>query len=137
MDIKELLGIDTETIDALLNRAATLYSEGQFDAMRKTLNGVIALAPEDPRPYTLIGSSYLLEGRDRDAETAYQAAYQRDQADPYTLVALGELKLRALELKDAVTYFEKLFEHPEGVAHPAVLRGQTLVSEYYAKLSGR
>ena len=111
VDIKSLLGIDADTIEVLMNRAATLYSEGQFEAMRKTLKGVIALAPHDPRPHTLIGSSYLIEGRDRDAEAAYRAAHERDQDDLYTLVALGELKLRALELKDAVTYFEKLFAY--------------------------
>ena len=136
IDIKSLLGIDADTIEVLMNRAAALYSEGQFEAMRKTLNGVIALSPDDPRPHTLIGSSYLLEGRDRDADTAYQAAFERDPSDPYTLVALGELKLRALDLKSAVTYFEKLFTSTTDHTHPARLRGQALVREYHAKLGG-
>ena len=75
--------------------------------------------------------------RDRDAETAYQAAYERDPNDPYTLVALVELKLRSLALKSAVTYFEKLFASATEDTHPARLRGQALVREYHAKLGGR
>ena len=35
IDIKSLLGIDADTIEALMNRAAALYSEGKFEAMRK------------------------------------------------------------------------------------------------------
>ena len=136
LDLQSLLGISSDTVEALLNRAAALYSEGQFETMRKTLDGVIALSPDDARAYTLIGSSFIQEGRDRDAETAYTAAYERDAEDPYTLVALGELKLRALDLPAAVPLFEKLFALDPDGTHPAANRGRGLVQDYHTKLSG-
>lgn len=137
MDLKSLLGIAPQTIEALMNQAAEFYSNGQFEKMRKVLSGVIALAPQDPRPHTLMGSSYLLEGRDREAEQAYATAYTHDPSDPYTLVALGELKLRSLDLQEAVAYFEKLFALKDSATHPAAQRGRELVREYHQRLSGQ
>ena len=136
LNVKTILGLNDDTTEALLNQAAKLYSDGQFEKMRKVLNGVVALSPHDPRPHTLIGSSFFLEGRDREAEAAYQRAYQNDASDAYTLVALGELKLRALELEAAVNIFEELFALPDIQKHPAAERGRELIHAYYQKLGG-
>ena len=134
--IKAILGIQDSTVEALLNQAASLYSDGDHPQMRKLLRGVIALAPDDPRPHTLLGSSYLLEGRDLDAERAYSEAYTRDSSDPYTLVALGELKLRSLQLEAAVMLFKQLFEHVDHQTHPAAIRAHQLLRDYYQRLGG-
>lgn len=135
-NLMTILGLNDDTTDALINQAALLYSDGQFEKMRKVLGGAVALSPRDPRPHTLIGSSFFIEGRDREAEAAYQRAYDCDASDPYTLVALGELKLRALELEAAVRVFEELFALPNIQEHPAAERGRELIHTYYQKLRG-
>ena len=121
-----ILGLNDDTTDALLNQAALLYSDGQFEKMRKVLTAWLLLV-HTTHVHTLIGSSFFLEGRDREAEAAYQRAYQNDASDAYTLVALGELKLRALKLEAAVTIFEELFALPDIQEHPAAERGRELI----------
>ena len=107
----------------MLHLATENYSDGKFSETRAILAGLIAINEADARLYKLLGSCLLLKAHTLDAQ------------DPYTLVALGEIKLKALNIAEAVPLFEKLFaQDPEG-EHPAANRGRRLVQDHYQKLS--
>ena len=134
-ELKDILQIAGDDFEAMLHLATENYSDGKFSETRAILAGLIAINDADARLYKLLGSCLLLEDRHRDAEKAYEKAYGLDQQDPYTLVALGEIKLKSLNLSEAVPLFEKLFALDPDGEHPAANRGRRLVQEHYQKLS--
>jgi len=131
-DILQLAGDDFE---AMLRLATENYSEGKFSETRTILAGLIAINDKDARVFKLLGSCLLLEDRHRDAEKAYAKAHELDAKDLYTLVALGEIKLKSLNIQEAVPLFEQLFALDPDGEHPAANRGRKLVQEHYQKLS--
>ena len=90
---------------------------------------------KDPRPFKLLGSCFLLQQNFEKAESTYNIAMELDPNDPYTLVALGELRLKGLKIAEAVPLFEKLFQLDPDGEHPAANRGRKLVQDYYEKIS--
>jgi len=134
-NLRDLLGFSPERCEEMLRAALECYADGDFAQTETILVGLMTLAADDPRPVKLLASTCMLQGKDREAEALYEQARKMDPADPYTLVALGEIKLKALELSEAVKIFEELFRlDPDGTM-PAANRGRELVKSYYRTLS--
>ena len=135
-NIREIFQISPGDFESMLRNAAECYTNGQLGQAITILAGLITMEKSDARPFKLLGSCLLLQQDLERAESTYNVAMELDPADPYTLVALGELRLKGLKIAEAVPLFEKLFEmDPEG-EHPAANRGRKLVQDYYEKLSG-
>ena len=134
--LRDILGFDGDIYEEMIRSAAQCYSNGDFKMACSILNGLIQLDNSDSRAYKLLGSSLLLQKRNADAEVAYETAVRLDPSDPYTLVALAELKLKGLKLNEALPYLEQLFKLDPSGQHPAVNRGKTLAADYYEKLQG-
>lgn len=132
--LRDILGFDKDIYEEMLRSAAHSYSNGEFKVACSILNGLINLDNTDSRAYKLLGSALLLQKKTPEAEEAYEIAISLDPTDPYTLVALTELKLRGLKLTEALPYLEKLLKLDPDGKHPAVNRGRKLAAEFYEKL---
>jgi len=132
----ELIGFSPDRCEEMLRAALECYAESDFAQAETILAGLIALSDRDPRPFKLLASTLAVQGRHVAAERLYERAYDIEPDDPYTLVALGEIKLKALNLDEAIPLFERLFAlDPDGTLPPAN-RGRELVKEAYARLKG-
>ncbi len=131
----EQLALPKSDCDAMLRVAVESYGAGNLQQAETILVGLIALDERDARPVKLLGSVLLLQERHREAEQAYELAFALEQDDPYTLVALAEIKLKALKLDEAIPLFERLFAMDPGGKHPAANRGRQLVRAFHDKLS--
>lgn len=133
--INDVFQISADDFEAMLRSAAECYTNGELGQAITILAGLITIKKTDARPFKLLGSCFLLQHNHQKAEAVYTKALELDPEDPYTLVALGELRLKSLQILEAAPLFEKLFEmDPEG-EHPAANRGRKLVQDYYEKLS--
>ena len=126
--------LSDDEYESLLYLAAETYGAGDFLRAEFLLQGLNQLHPNDSRPYKLLGALNLLQRRHAQAEEFFVRALDRDPDDPYVLVALAELKLKSIQIEAAVPLFERLFSLDP--THPAVVRGRTLVMEYYGRLAG-
>jgi len=135
-NIQEVFQISAEDFEAMLRNAAECYTDGKLGQAITILAGLITMEQLDARPFKLLGSCFLLQQNHEKAESTYCVALELDPEDPYTLVALGELRLKGLKISEAVPLFEKLFEMDPDGEHPAANRGRKLVQDYYEKLSG-
>ncbi|MBI5511816.1 MAG: hypothetical protein HY903_23925 [Deltaproteobacteria bacterium] len=134
-DVLEALALPKADWEAMLRAAVECYSAGQLAQAATILAGLIAMDKNDARPLKLLASCLLLQDRHREAEQTYERALALDGGDLYTLVALAELKLKALKLADAIPLFEKLFAADPAGTHPAANRGRQLVRAYHDKIS--
>jgi len=134
-ELFELLSLPKSDCEAMLRTAVECYGTGNFPQAETILVGLIALNEADPRPMKLLASCLLLQDRHREAEHAYERALELDPQDAYTLVALGEIKLKTLNLAEAIPLFERLFALDPDSSHPAANRGRQLVKSYYEKMS--
>lgn len=132
-----MLTFTNEAREALLNTAIDCYSTGRFPEAEAILLGVTAAHPDEVRAWMLLGSTLMLQDRHTEAEQVYERAYALNPEDPYTLVSLGELKLNALKIDEAIALFGKLFAADPERKHPAANRGRKLVAEAHARLSQR
>ena len=135
-EFTDVFQLSSDDFEAMLRSAAECYTNGALGQAITILAGLITIEKSDTRPFKLLGSCFLLQQNHEKAETTYARALELDPEDPYTLVALGELRLKGLKIVDAVPLFEKLFELDPGGKHPAANRGRKLVQDYYEKLSG-
>ncbi len=134
--LRDLLHYPPERCEEMLRAALECYSAGEFAQAETILVGLISLDGDDARPVKLLASTSLLQNKHREAEQLYERAHQLDRKDPYTLVALGEIKLKSLKLEEAVPLFEALFALDPAGEMAAANRGRELVREYYRKLAG-
>jgi tetratricopeptide (TPR) repeat protein len=134
--LRDLLGFSDADCDAMLRVAVECYGNGELAKAETILVGVMQLAERDARPVKLLASTLLLQEKHREAEALYERAHALDAADPYTLVALGEIKLKALKIKEAIPLFERLFDMDPDGKHPAANRGRDVVKSFYAKMKG-
>jgi Tfp pilus assembly protein PilF len=124
-----------EDYEYALQLAVDRYSEGDLGGCEQLAKGLIALDPDDPRPYKLIGSVLLLQSYRIAAERYYRQALELDPDDLYTRAALAEIALDALRMDDARTHFERLFVlDPEG-EHPAANRARRVLHEARARFA--
>jgi predicted Zn-dependent protease len=131
---RDILGFTGTDAEEMLRVAVECYGNGQLSTAETILVGLITIVDGDARPVKLLASTLLMQNKHREAETLYERALELDAADPYTLVALGEIKLKALKITEAIPLFEKLFAlDPEG-KHPAANRGREVVKMYYTKM---
>ncbi len=132
--LRDILAFPKDDWEAMLRTAVECYSAGRLSQAETILVGLMALDDSDARPVKLLASCLFQQHRHRDAEALYEQARSLDPRDPYALVALGEIKLKALKLGEAIAVFEQLFAlDPKGL-HPAANRGRKLVREYHHKL---
>ena len=134
--LRELLRFSSEDKDDMLRAAVDCYGNGDLSQAETILVGLMSLDEADPRPVKLLASTLFLLGRHVEAEHFYERALALDGQDPYTLVALGEIKLKALKLRDAIPLFERLFELDPAGTHPAANRGRELVFQQYKRMTG-
>lgn len=130
------LQLNAETIEALIRVAAEHYAEGNLNAARQVLEGVVATKLTDARPYKLLGSVYFLQEQHAQAIAHYQEAHRLDPQDPYILVALAELYLITLQLSACIELLGKLKQVDPSGEHPASGRAKMLVERYLQKLGG-
>ena len=135
--LKDVLGMSSLDYESMLSTAVDCYSASKFSQAEAILIGLVTLNDEDVRPLKVLASCLLLEGRHIEAERVYELAHKLDPKDPYTLVALGEMKLKTLKLSEAVPLFEKLFAMDPKGEHPACNRGRQLVKDHYQMLMQR
>ncbi len=127
--------IPTDTaFEMLLGSAIDAYSDGELNLAISICDALQSLHPTDARAFKIAASAYLMKERHHDAERIYEQAHNLDPSDPYTLVALGELKLRTLQLGDVATYFEPLFESDPDCQNPAANRGRRVLLDFYERL---
>jgi len=135
--LRDLLEFSPDRCEEMLRAALESYANGDFAQAETILVGLITLDDADARPIKLLASTCMVQGKHRQAEILYERALEVDPDDPYSLVALGEIKLKALKLEEAVPLFERLFDlDPAGELAPAN-RGRELVKSAYARLSGK
>ena len=133
--LRDILLFSKDDFEAMLRAAVEAYGEGNYARAETILVGLMKLDETDARPVKLLASSLMLMDRHRDAEAIYQLAYELDPQDPYTIVALAEIKLKSFKISECLPLFEQLFQlDPEGT-HPAANRGRQLVQDYYGRLA--
>jgi Flp pilus assembly protein TadD len=115
-----------------LGCAVDLYQRGDLPAAERVLRGVLPLADDDHRPWALMGAVLWQQGAPAAAEIYYRHALRHAPHDPYTLLALGELAMRALRWSDALKHFAVLLEQPSD--HPAVARAVELLRHARSRL---
>jgi cytochrome c-type biogenesis protein CcmH/NrfG len=131
----EILAFSQAHRDELLRAALECYDARDFARGETILLSLTALDAHDQRALKLLASTLLQQGKHQDAERRYQEAYELDPKDPYTLIALAELKLKVLKIAEAVPLFNALFAmDPEG-KHPAANRGREALRAYYELLA--
>ena len=134
-DPRDVIVILPEDAEAMLRAAVDSYSAGKLSHAETILAGLIALKNDDARPVKVLASCMLLQQRHREAEAMYERALGLDADDPYTLVALAEIKLKALKVEDAISLLERLFALDPERSHPAANRGRQQVREFHARLA--
>lgn len=134
-DLRTLLRIPDEQREEMLRAAVDSYTNGDLAHAETILVGLIALDDTDVRSLKLLASTRLLKGRHRDAEQLYERVLEHDPHDPYTVVALAEIKLKALKLDEAIPLFEQLFAADPNGTHPAANRGREVLKAFHAKMA--
>ncbi len=133
-NLTDVLLFSKDDREDMLRAAVEAYSADRLSQAETILVGLMTLDAEDVRPVKLLAACLLAQGRHRDAESIYERALAMEPDDPYTLVALGEIKLKTLELADAIPIFERLFAADPNGEHPAANRGRQIVREYHDRL---
>lgn len=127
-DLADVLGIQPDDCERMLRSAADCFARGQLREAEVILVGLNHLST-DLRALKLLASTLYAQQRHSDAIRLYEDIVQRDDTDPFVLVALGELKLKSLRVAEALPVFRRLFElDPEG-DHPAANRGRYLLQQ--------
>lgn len=129
-----LLPLSDESCDGMLRAAIECFGADELTEAEAILVGLVNLRPREARAIKLLAATLLKLQRTRDAELWYQRALRLDPDDPYVLVGLAELKLRALRIVEAVPLFTRLFELDPAGVHPAANRGRQLVAQYHGQL---
>ncbi len=137
LNLKELFGLEAGDLEGLLRHAVEHYSAGRMREAEVVLAGLTLLAENDARPFKLLGSALLLQDRHTAAERVYTRACELDPKDPYTLVALGELRLKAYDIKGALPLFERLFALDPHAQHPAANRGRAIIKAFHREVAAR
>ena len=132
--LSDVLLFSSDDYEEMLRAAVEAYSADRLSHAETILVGLMTLDDDDVRPIKLLAACLLAQGRHRDAEAIYERALEMDADDPYTLVALGEIKLKTLELAAAIPLFERLFATDPNGEHPAANRGRQIVREYHDRL---
>lgn len=83
--------------------------------IRKALD----LAPQEPKYFELLALIYQAQGRNRQAEEAYQVALQTDAVSPSTLVNYSTLLLLREQYDEAIEMSRRALQKP-GYARPAL-----------------
>ena len=78
-DLDKAIELDPDYVDAYLERAAYLLSEGEVDAARADLMAAEALFPGAPRIYMLNAQAFILEGNYTEALKMAKLAYETDR----------------------------------------------------------
>jgi hypothetical protein len=135
-NLSEMLAFSSADCEEMLRAAVEAYAADRLSVAETILVGLITLNGEDKdvRPIKLLAAVLMAQGRHRDAERIYEQSLHLDPDDPDTLVALGELKLKTLEIGAAVPLFEKLFAADPNGEHPAANRGRHIVRQYHDRL---
>ncbi len=137
LNLKDLLNLGGADVDGLLRTAVEHQAAGRLREAEAVLSGLMTLAAGDVRPVKLLASVLVLQNRQAEAAETFERAHQLDPDDPFTLVALGELKLKAGDLAGALPYFDKLFLLDPKSQHPAANRGRALIKEFHRLSAGR
>lgn len=132
---RETLGFDSDAYELMLRSALQHYSDGEFANAETILRALVALAPDDARPFKMLGGIKQIAKRYSDAEELFETAMRLDPNDPYILVALAEIKLHSYEIERAVALLHDLFQRDPKREHPATRRGHHLVRRFLDRMS--
>lgn len=134
-ELRAMLLFSDGDYEAMLKAAVQLHQHGDLEQAETILVGLMTFDEDDLRPVKLLASTLFLKQRHAEAEDLYERALAKDGDDPYVLVALGEIKLRAFKLDEALPLFERLFAmDPNGTLPPAN-RGRQLVRDFHRRMS--
>ena len=86
---QQVLVVDPKNIDALMESARDYIAEGQGFYAIDPAKQVIALAPRDWRPLSLLGIAYSQVRRDDDAQAAWRAALALSPDNPAVLANMA------------------------------------------------
>lgn len=84
-----------------------LFERGDYPAARDILESVVAETPEEPFPYTMLGTVYLALGASDRALALFEAALEMDPNDLAARVYRGELRVFSGKAKAAIVDLEK------------------------------
>ncbi len=103
----------------------TYHEEGNTAQAMKTLQDILALAPEDQETLKLVVTLLMADGKEEEAKT-YQARIVGDfKVDPNSLLNLGIQHYNAGRITEAADYFERVVaenpDQPEGYYYRALV----------------
>jgi len=135
-ELRDLLGIDGATYDALRGRAQFFLDGGHRERALIVLEMLEELDRTDALP-VLVAVEVLLElGRSDAAAEKIHRLLARDANDADALVALAELKIAIGELVPAADVLARVLEgDPEGRS-AAGARARAVAARAHAKLGG-
>lgn len=103
-DLDKAIELDPDYVDAYLERAAYLLSEGEVDAARADLMAAEALFPGAPRIYMLNAQAFILEGDYTSALEMAKLAYESDRTLLPAYLVLGQAYMLNEDLDQALYY---------------------------------
>lgn len=122
-----IAAIEDPTIHPAILRgiSRTYHEEGNSAQALKTLQDILAVAPEDQETLKLVVTLLMADGKEEEAKT-YQARIVGEfKVDPNSLLNLGIQHYNAGRIAEASTYFERVVaenpEQPEGYYYRALV----------------
>jgi DNA-binding beta-propeller fold protein YncE/tetratricopeptide (TPR) repeat protein len=111
----EALRREPDNVAALVNLGVLYGQAGELEESLELLGRAVELAPQNASAQNNYGNILFMSGKYAEAQAAYQVAAEIDRRDPYILVNLARVCLRAGEKKLASEAFARAVDLDPGV----------------------
>jgi len=129
-DRRALEGLDASSLADVAVLGHQLYEGGRLNEARVVFEGLVAMDPPEPFPYTVLGAIYLAQQDVHRALALFEAALEIDPDDVAALVYRGEIRLRLGNRPRGLRDLERALQiDPDGAESPFSQRARAALRE--------
>lgn len=134
-ELKDLLDVAPETMEALKGRAQFLMDGGQDERALIVIEMIEELDRSDPMPHLLAATLLLRAGRSDAAQKKIERVLERHPDHPDALVSMAELRIATGNLVEASKLLEKVNGQDPHALTDAGKRARSLAAAAHEQLA--